>query len=536
MLQRNVPQALALALLCALVPAAPAQQAATPAVVLRLRSLEGLADDFKYLARLAGPDADNQLAQLDGFLKATRLFDALDPKRPLGIYGSIDANVITSTGVIMLPVKSEKALLDLLQGFNIEASKGTDDIYTVNAPNVPVPIYARFANQYAYVTGQNKAALDKGKLLAPAVVFPAGETAALSASFRIDQVPDELKQIALGQLELRLADLQDQDLPNETPVQRRLRIETTKFLSTQISAVIKDGGTLTVRLDLDRARDEVNAELSLTARPNSPLAANIAALGQSTSLFAGVIGSKSAMNGLVRFSLPADVRKTLEPVIDEAFQAAVKQEKDPVRKAEAERLFKAVAPSLKAGELDGGFTLRGPGSNKLYTFVAGVRLKDGTSIDKALRQALKDLPAKERALVQLDADSAAGVAIHRIQLKDADADFQKSFGAGPAYVAFRADAGFIAVGDEGLSALKEALAAKPKNSPQLHLDMSLRQLAPLMEAENPGATQAAQTAFGSTAGNDRLVLTLEGGQSLRARLQIKTPALKFLQLLERERN
>ena len=64
----------------------------------------------------------------------------------------------------------------------------------------------RFANKYCYLTALNKSAIDKTKLLDPATVLPENLTAALSLTARFDRIPDSIKQLALSQLELKVAD------------------------------------------------------------------------------------------------------------------------------------------------------------------------------------------------------------------------------------------------------------------------------------------------------------------------------------------
>src|SRR5262249_47662054 len=178
----------------------------TPTLVVRVRSIDGLLGDFQYVANLAG--REEEAKQLQGLFKSRvgpKGLDGIDTKRPLGLYGSLDANVMESTAVLLIPISDQNAFLGLLEGFNFKAKKEDDGVYSVMPENLPFPIYLRFANQYAYATAREKTALDKNKLLDPAKVLAEKPNETVFASFRIDQIPDVFKQLITSQVEVKLA-------------------------------------------------------------------------------------------------------------------------------------------------------------------------------------------------------------------------------------------------------------------------------------------------------------------------------------------
>jgi hypothetical protein len=272
-------------------------------------------------------------------------------------------------------------------------------------------------------------------------------------------------------------------------------------------------------------------DLSLTGKGKSKLATSITDLGKVKSVVAGLVGGDSALSLVHHFALPDELRKALAPVIDEAIKKGLEEEKDKTKREVAARLARVIEPTLKAGELDLAVDMRGPSAGKLYTLVAGLKLQDGEAIEKALRDTIKDLPPEERAKIKLDADQAGKVRIHRLDVqKDYNDDFRKAFGDNPAYVAFRADAMFVAVGDKGVSALKEALAAPAKPGVPLRLEVSLARLAPAINNTPKDAVKAAEEAF-KQKDSDRVRVTLEGGDSLRLRASMKAAVIKFLAIM-----
>src|SRR5205807_9223859 len=169
-----------------------------------------------------------------------------------------------------------------------------------------------------------------------------------------------------------------------------------------------------------------------------------------------------------------------------------------------------------SGELDAAVSLRGPSANKHYTLVAGLKVKEGSDVDSVLREMLKDMPDEVKNAVSLDAESAGDVKIHRLNVQQAyDEDARKAFGDNPLYIALRSDALFVAGGEGGLSALKEAITARPGVVPPLELNISMARLVPLMGKKHKGdPAAAARKAFADAKDKDKLHITVEGGKTL----------------------
>src|SRR5262249_665063 len=160
-------------------------------------------------------------------------------------------------------------------------------------------------------------------------------------------------------------------------------------------------------------------------------------------------------------ALPKSLHKAFERVIDEGIQKELEKEKDAGKRAQAEALLKVISPTLKAGELDVGASLRGPTANNHYAFVAGIKVKDGDAMEQKLKDGLKRAPEADREKIKLDAESAGTLKIHRLDFQEhMDANARKIFGASPLYVLFRPDAVLVAGGEGSLELIKEASAVK----------------------------------------------------------------------------
>ena len=251
---------------------------------------------------------------------------------------------------------------------------------------------------------RDKEVLDKDKLIAPAVVLPPGEVGMVSMTLNIDQIPDNLKELALGRLDLELANAKDKETPNETEAQKKFRLAAIDEVGAGIKSVFTNGGATTVRLDVDRKAADLSLSLTVAGKAGSPLATTIKDLGQVKSITASLIGKDSAMNGVLNVSLPPKLHSLLVPVIEEAEKKAIAKETDKSKREAAAALLKALRPTFKNAELDVAADLRGPNDSGLYTAVAGIKVKDGSTIDQTFRRLVGDLPAEHARLSAFDVE------------------------------------------------------------------------------------------------------------------------------------
>jgi len=531
-----------LAILCvvALPSLARAQDASPPTSVVRVRSLEAVIDNIKMVVALAGKE--NVAEQIEGLIKTKIGADGLvgiDPKRPFGGYVRLSKDLEVPAGAVMIPIADEKAFLGLLENLTLKVTKDKKGIYSVSLkPAVPVDIAFRFANKYAYVTALNLEALEPGNLVPPEKIFSANMPA-LSASVRLDQVPNAAKLIAVSVVEQKLEEEQNKRQPGETDKQRELRVQILKKVATQIRDVLEDGSELSVALDVSKKAGAVTADIRLSAMSKSNLAETIQKLGKTPSLFAGLAGADSAAHGLIHFIPAEDIRKALAGVVDEAMDKALASIQDEAKRKQAESLAKALAPTLRAGEIDVAFNLAGPGKNKNYNLIVAGKVKEGNHLGKTVRALVEDLlksiPPAEAEKIKLDADAVGDIKIHRVEIQSAfDPKARAVFGDNPIYVAFRDDAVFLALGEGALPALKKGLTAKPgEASPLANFEVSLARIAPLL-AKTDEQKEIVEKAF-KDGEPGTVSVRLQGGADLRLSLSARLSVLQVLaQLLVRE--
>jgi hypothetical protein len=510
---------------------APAQaRPEAPTLVLRVRSLDALLTSGQLLLEAVG--RGQVLKQIDDLIRSKvgpKGLTGVDTRRPLGLYAHVGKDITDLKAVLLIPVSDQKAFLELLDGLNFKA-ENKDGLYTVKQNVLPLDIHFRFAHKYAYVTALNPEALNPAALITPAKLFAAKQTAALSLSLRVDQVPDMAKQILLQHLNDQVDKILEAKEKAGGAAQHAFREQLVKEIGRQLTSAVRDGLELNADLDVDARSSVFTADVRLTAKPGSPLATTIDKLGQGKSLFAGLLRDDAAMNLLVHYDLPDKLRSALGGLIADAAKKSLAETSDEAKKKQILQVIAALGPTFKAGELDLAVSLRGPGAGGHYTLVGGVKLKDGDKVAATLRELLKDLPESERKNIKLDVEKAGGATVHELNLsRGFDAKAREMFGEGPMYVAFRPDAAFFAMGEGSLKAIKEALTAPAPASAPLRLELSLSRLAAVM-AKTPEQIKAARRLLAQNE-EGRFRVLLEGGQQFRLRVHVNLAVIRLLSQL-----
>jgi hypothetical protein len=529
---------LALALLVPAGTAAAAPEPASPALLVRMKPLDAMIEDFQFLGGLV--DQEDKAKEIEGFVRSLlgpKAFDGIDAKRPLAVYGTFTADARDATAVALLPVGDPKVFLDVLDRFKVKAEKGAGDIYTLSHPDLPpvLSVYLRFAHKYAYVTFRSPEAIKDGKLIPADKLFDGSDPGLVSVALRLDAVPVVAKQLALQQAELQLANAKEKQ-PGESDAQTALKRLAVDAIAFRIKQLINEGKELSLKLDVDRKKNDLTGGVTLTAKDGSALSADVKSLGASRSLLAGLLVPEAALNFGLNVGLPADLKKALGPVVDEAVAQAKDKAEGPAKEL-AEKLLASIEPTLKAGELDMAMSFRGPDAKGRLTLVTGLKVQGGKGIEKSLRDVVDALPEQAKERIKLDVATAGGAKIHKVVGgDDADANAVRLFGPAPdLYLAFRDDAAFIAIGANGLEDLKVALAATPKSAAMLQADLAAGRAYPFQEQADKQklAKEIAGKVFGADAkGNDVARFTVTGGDALTASFSLKGGVVTFLALFD----
>jgi len=504
-------------------------QEAPPAAVVRVRSIDAALEAARTLAKLAldgNEAAANELfKKFEGELKSKvgiKAVEGIDRSRPFGAYVRFGKEVDDISGAVLIPVDDEKKFLAFLEAFPVTVQAFAGGVYTIQTPT-PVELYLKFANKYAYVTAMNKNALDN--LVDPAKVLGTAKDGPLAAaSFRIDQVPETARQIALAGFEDKLQQNSAKENPNETPASKEARLAVEREGARAFKALLNEGQELSIKLDLNPTTKMLHLESNLSGKADSDMSKWIRSLADTKSVFGGLGAKDSAVRGSLNFALPETIRKAFNKIIDEAMTKSLDSISDADKKKQAQELFDALNPTLKSGQLDIFASLVGPGADKKYVVLAGTKVEKGAELHKTLLRLLDDLltqvPDQVKALIKLNVDEAAGIKIHRFDIPAMGNDSEKLeriVGSLRLSIAIGPDAAMVALGTGGQDALKEALKSRAAKAASVGaLEVNIGRLFSGIEMDMPEAAREKITQVAKEAGNPPVTLSIEGGAALRA--------------------
>lgn len=516
-------------------PAAHAQHAG-PALEVRVRSVNDLFAKAEYLGDILnqGEPAKQVVQFVKSLADEKKGIGGIDPARPFGLYGYVTKDVADSPVVLMIPVADEEAFLDLLHSkLLLDPTKGDDGVLRLDVPNVPTPVFFRFANRTAYVTVRSAKGIEPKTLIDPKDFFKTDDGALASARLHFDRLPADVKKVVIGQLELKVADGKQRTDPGETPAQQMLRAWAIERLLEVVSSTLNDGKELAFRLDVEPKTDDLSAEITMTAKDGSATAAFLRGLGDQTGRAAALAAAKDPIAAVaLRFTLPEKARSELGPVVDavlkEQVDKAPRKEK-PLNTIAAD----AVAPTLKSGVLDAAAVVTGtPG--RLIPLVA-VRVAEGGKIEQWVKMIAATAPEAE-AKFTFGVRKAGGLTINKVVV--ASPDLKVLFGTETVWFAVGDDLVLVSFEPDGhaIAAATEAKAGKV-GATSATLSVARTVLATEKGLKPELLSEIAKIVFGSAgpAGRDTLRLTVDGGEALKIRLGVKGKAVKFAARVDEEK-
>jgi hypothetical protein len=516
-----------------------------PAVLVRVQSVNDLLKTADYVGTLLPEDLRNQLKQGTDFARA--LIDeqkglaGIDVKNPIGMYITFGEEFDGTPPVVVLIPIADRALflqtLDQTAKLKVEAPKDEDGVYKTEPAQAPAAVYFRFANGYAYATLGDAANIDAKTLAKPADVLGGRPEHLVSATLRIDRLPDGLKKVAIAGAENVLANGKDQAIPNETPAMKEFKTKAIDELTANIKELLEGGEEAALRFNVDPKAQEFALELELTGAKGSKLAKDIRSIRENKSVAGGAVASAEAAFSMnLSVGLPANLKKLFPPVADDVLAEALKQSPLPGEvMTKAEPLIKALMPTVKAGELDAGFALVGPDKDDKYTVVAALKVVDGKKLEGVIKETIKkELPPEASDLFKLDEETLPGGAkLHRVAVGDKlDENVRKAFGKSDLYLSFRDDLLVLTMGPNAKEAIKKAVASKPADVGVFRVQASLARIAPMIgenAQELSAAKKAAEKVFGKGGGKaDVVKFSIDGGDSLKVKVSAQGRAIQFL--------
>lgn len=516
-------------------PAVRAADPIVPVVELRVKAINDLLGYAGYVGGMIG-----QEEQMEGLANLAKAFtnkkglEGFDTKRPIGIYSGVTKDVSDSPVIALVPVVDETTVLTFMKDKANLKWKKAGDVYEVDVPKVPQPIFFKFSDGYLHATIGNKATLDRA--LAPKAVFAKDTDAVLSLAVHIDRIPADVKKVLLGQVEFQLQKHKDQMKDHEpSAAKRRMAAFALDGTAAMLKSILDDGKTFGLTFAVKPDADELAVDVALTPKSGTPLAAAMAGAGKKVSATAGRVTAKNpALSTSINFALPDKWKEKLVPVVDD-FLNEVDASIDPAFAEYLKKILASFEPTMKAGELDFAMTVNGPnddGKHELQTFL---KMKKGLDLIDALKDFAKIFPASHIE-PKFDTATVNKVGVHSMTIHENPDDIVRMFGSNKIWMGNGDEMLAFSFEPEGKS-LKKALAEPTKSDAVLSAEFAIARLA-VMTAEGDQKAKLQKMVkdiYGSTptAGNDTVKLTVTSGDAVTIRLTAKGKGLKTLAAIDK---
>lgn len=508
-------------------------QSAKPAVEIRVKPVGEMAAILEYGGELFGQaDAGKQFAGiLKQFATDEKGYEGIDLNRPIGAYVYVAKELEDTTFVLMVPVADADSVVAAMGGkLGLDPKKGEGGLYSLEVPNVPGTVYFRFNDKYAYITLRNEKAIDPKAVIAPKTFFAEKVTGILSAAVNIDALPEDMKKLAYGQLEMQLKEQQSKLAPNAT--QKLMNEFLTDVGVDAVKTVLLDGERLSFTLDIDPKTDDVKLNFGLSAKNGSTLAKTLAGFGDRESAAAGVAMTDGAMSkSLFNFQLPPETAKKFAAVVDAVAKQAIADAKDS-DKPVAQLFADAIVPTLKAGDFQFGFRIDAAASGKKPGGAFAMKTVKGEKFGELATIMAVGMPASAGSF-KSNSDAIGERKLHKLSLTNQD---DVPFAAGTVWFMTSGDL-LAGAADPKTDSLKALTTAKPMKTPMLYTEMSATSAASLGEKTlSPEKLQAVvKDVFGEgkPAGRDTLKVVATGGKKFDLTLSIKGKAIAFFAALDK---
>lgn len=498
-----------------------------PAIEVRLKAVAELAPVVKYVAALMQQeDAGTQYAGfIEAMAKDENGFDGVDLTKPVGAYIGLAAAVEDSPVVLMVPVKNEKAILDALKDkLNLDPKKGDGDVYSMDVPNVPGPVYLRFANDYAYLTIRTAKTIDKDKLIAPKDFFTEKTPAVLGVKVNFQEWPADLRKTLVGQAEMQWNEYLR--TLSSTPSQKLLNAFLGDVGIDALKTVLADGETLGIKLDALPKSDDVKLSVRLGAKSGSTLAKTLEGFAAREVLSANALQGPAQLG--LQFRTPPETTKKVVKLVDEVFSRYTK-DTEASTTAVFDVFLEAVKPLLKTGDIQLGAGLP-LNTGKTPNVAVWMKTDEGEKLRRFIQ--LMGLGATTQGAAKFEYMKAkvADYYLHNMTFTQTPTSVVE---LNPLWIATSENNTVFRTGDSEKLLRGWAKEAKPLSMPMLSLKVETAELLPLILSSVPVDQRTAiiKKAFGEDAkGKDTASLTAQGGKEFQLDLSVKGKVISLITL------
>jgi hypothetical protein len=520
----------ALVLAAAALLASSHVRAADPPITFQAHSVDRVLGDVRAAADLVG--GQKAVMAFNKELKKSfgeKGFEGLDLNKPIVGYVVLAPKPLDIVAVVALPVTGEKEFLALCDRANAQKHKPLKGgLYELPPPDPLYKARMRFKDGYAYIAyGANPEPALEAKALVPAgKLYDPAEKAVISAKFHFDRLTPEVKKampVLIDEVKKTLfagPGIGKQEGALLKPVTDELEKMAARYM-----LLLGGADSATLRVGVDVPTSDLVIEATLTPKPDTPLAKEIAAWKPTGNKFGALLTPDTVAGVKLRLPFFNDELKAAATKGLELAQKEMLKTAPPTAKPLIEEGIKGLIRTVKTGEFDIVGGVRGPDKDGWFTVAAAVAFEDSAALGKAFREFVeKEAPPDEQTNIKWDADKAGNVGIHTYKFPGGAPflDPTKVFGGDKCTLAFAfAPKGiFLVLGPDAVAVMKDALAIKQSDAAGFDFVMNPHRMGKLFEKFGSNPLEV-EKALGK---EDKLLsatsFKVTGGKELTARLAI----------------
>ncbi len=497
-----------------------------PIIVVSISSYQRIIDDLGFVGKLAdSPDLAKNLEGMITFFTQGQGLAGLDKSKPWGLAASTDGLSFQILGFI--PVTDLKKLLDALSGFLGDADK-EDGVYKLQAPSLPIPIYIKEKDGYAYLS-QDTAGLQNLPKDPTKILGGLDKKYDIAVRLNIQNIPEVFRQLAIDQIKLSVEGSLEQS-PGESDAQYETRSKVTQQQMDAMVTMINELDEVMLGWAIDQPGRRTYLDFSMSAVEGSKTAKQMSSPPAGPSHFAGFIQKDAVANLHVNSkSAPEDTVQTLAMIRQLRSQVESQLEEQNLGNEQIKTTLKdvlgqvmdVVEETIKAGTINGGAIVVGDGP---FTLAGGGTVSDGSKLDaviKKLADLAKNDPNFPADALKLNAATHKGVTFHTLSVDIPDdgdegtAMIKKLIGdKAVVTVGFSKQAAYFALGAKGLDTIKNVIdkseGVTQTDSRPFELTVRLAPIIKFLADSDPSNPVLSSIAGGlKESGKDRIQLTAE---------------------------
>jgi hypothetical protein len=473
--------------------------------VVAVANYDKLLSDIGVLGSLIGrPEAGQMMEGGFAFFTQGKGPDALDKTQPWGIIVRTDGATFLPLGC--LPVANADDVLDVAAGFGVQVKQSDNGVKELVLPNQQ-SVFLKHQADWIFVS-VSPDALTRLPEKPQAMLAELVTEYDLAARISMKDVPEMYRQFAVQALQAGMQQRIEQR-GDESDEQYELRQKLAEAQMAQMMRTLNETDSITIGWAVDAAQQRTYVDYTQTFLPGSKMAQQIAAYGQPRTNFAGFNQPSAAAT--MSFATKADpelirqdieyfesTMQSLRAGVNSGIDASDAKDPEAVKAAFSD-WFDALEATIRAGQLDGGAALHV--SSDSLTLVAGALVTDTAKVESGLKKLEAAAAARypDFAGIRWNAASHAGVSFHTLSVpvpEEQEAP-RKLLGSEVSIaVGIGADAVYLAIGQDNLSMIKQAIdasAAEPdKAVSPFELSLSL---GPILEMASDRAPDGDQKAI-----------------------------------------